>query len=129
MPHPGAHRLDEPGRGIPWCGCSPAEPTSVSHDVVEYSMRFLSFEVSLFACFFEFAVALLEDVLLSPFQFVLGCQVTYRTVQAARIVVLDVFGDEAFGIVEGQRRSGPDAFLLEGLVPPFDLAVALRIER
>lgn len=74
-------------------------------------MRFPSFEASLFACSFEFAVALVEDVLLSPFQLVLGCHVTYRAMQAPRVVVLDVFGDEPFGVVEGQRRSGPDAFL------------------
>ncbi len=92
--------FDEPGRGIPWCGCVPAEPTSVSHDGFEYSMALLSFEASLFACFFEFLVTVFVNLVLSPFEFVLGGDVAEGTVQSLRVVVFDVFGDESLGIAK-----------------------------
>ena len=89
-------------------------------------MSLLSFEASLLARVFEFSIAFVVNVFLSPFEFVLRGHVTDGAVQTPRIVVLDVVGDEPFGVVEGQRRSGSNAFLLEGFGAPLTLAAAFR---
>ena len=62
-------------------------------------------------------------------QAVVGCDVTDGTVQADVVVILYVVGDDAAGILGRQRHLDAEAIALEGFVPAFDLAVALRIVR
>ena len=63
----------------------------------------------------KLAVPCREDLGVAAFQFVSGGHESDGAVQP--------------GVVKRQRRLRPNAFGLERLVPPFDLAVALRIVR
>ena len=60
-------------------------------------------------------------------ELVLGRDVADGAVQADGVVVGDVIGHDAAGVVERQRHLDADAIALEGLVPAFDLAVGLRV--
>lgn len=108
-----AHRLDEPVRAIPWRGCSPAEPASVSPGIGQYSMALLSCRSPALPRGFEFLIAFVEDALFPPFEFVLGGHVADGAVQAPGVVMLDVSGHQTPCVVQGQGRSGPDALLFE----------------
>ena len=68
-----------------------------------------------------------EDLLVAAVELVLGRDVADGAVQADVVVMGDEVGDDAAGVVERQRDLDADALALEGLVPAFDLAVALRI--
>ena len=80
-----------------------------------------------FAGLGEFAVALCEDFLVASFEFVLGRDVADGAVQADVVVMGDVIGRRAAGVVERERHLDADALALDGFVPAFDLAVGLRI--
>jgi len=84
---------------------------------------------ALFAGLGQFAIAFGMDLLVASFEFVLGGDVTDGAVQADGVVVVDIIGDENTGLVEGQWHLDADALALEGFVPAFDLAIALRIIR
>ena len=57
-----------------------------------------------------------EDFLVTAFEFILGCEVVYRGVQADVVVINGVFVDDAASFFERKRHGDPDAFALEGLV-------------
>ena len=78
---------------------------------------------------FEFTVAGGEDLLVPPFEFVLGRDIADGRMQTNRVVVLDELADESPGVFQGQRRTRTDAFFLEDAMPALDLAVALGIVR
>ena len=80
-----------------------------------------------FAGLGELAVAFGMDGLVVAEEFVVGRDVTDGTVQADVVVMRDVVGDDAAGILERQRHLDADAIALEGFVPAFDLAVGLRV--
>ncbi len=67
--------------------------------------------------------------LVAAVELVLGRDVADGAVQADGVVMVDVIGHDAAGVVQRQRHLDADAVALEGLVPAFDLAVALRIVR
>ena len=84
----------------------------------------------LFSCFsgdFKFAVPFFEYLLLATFQLSLGSDVAQRAVQPFIIVVVDIIRYLSPGFFKGQWHFGPDAFMLDGLVKTFKLAVALRV--
>ena len=87
----------------------------------------LALLLAAFAGLGQFAVACVEDLLVAAFELVLGRDVADGAVQADGVVMVDVIGHDAAGVVERQRHLDADAFALEGLVPAFDLAVGLRI--
>lgn len=65
-------------------------------------------------------------MLLSSFEAIVGRDVAKGAVQADVVVMGNVIGHDAAGVVEGQWHQHTDAVALEGLVPAFDLAVGLR---
>jgi len=89
----------------------------------------LSHLLALFPCLGEFLIALQEDVAVAAVELGFGGDVFDGAVKADIVVIGDEIGDEAFGIVEGERHHGADALAFESLVPTFDLAVALGIIR
>jgi hypothetical protein len=82
-----------------------------------------------FACLGQFAVASGEDFLVPAIEFVLGCEVVYRGVQADVVVINGVIVDDALSFFERKGHGDPDAFALEGLVPALDFAIGLGIVR
>ena len=82
-----------------------------------------------FAGLGQFAIACGEDLLVAAVELVLGRDVADGAVQADGVVMGDVIGDDAAGVVERQRHLDADAIALEGFVPAFDLAVGLRDSR
>ena len=84
---------------------------------------FLTFSFPLFSCCFKFAIALFENLLISPVQIVCRSNVTERTVQADSMVILSVLSHNLPGVVKREGNTRADTFLLDGLVPTFDLAV------
>jgi len=84
---------------------------------------FLTFSFPLFSGCFKFAITLFENLLISPVQLVCRGNVTERTVQADSIVILYVLSHNLPGVVKRKGNTRADTFLLDGLVPTFDLAV------
>jgi len=84
-------------------------------------------QFAVFASLGQFAVASVVDFLSSGGEFILGGDIANGAVQADVVVVFDVIGDDASGVVEGEWHQGPDAIALERFVPAFDFAVGLRI--
>ncbi len=80
-------------------------------------------------CGFELAIALRPDFLLPTFEHGLGSDVAQGAVQADGVVVLEVTADQAASILERKRAAGTKALGFERLMPAFDLAVGLRVER
>ena len=79
--------------------------------------------------FFEFPVPLGEDRLLPARQLVGRSDVANRTVKPDLVVILHIAFHDPTGILQRQRRAGPDAFVLDRAVISFQLAVALWIIR
>jgi hypothetical protein len=77
----------------------------------------------------QFAIALVEDLLLSSGEHVCGRDVADGAVESSGVVMLDEVANDAASFFERQGNAGADAFALERLVPSFDLAVGLRIVR
>lgn len=71
----------------------------------------------------------MEDGLVASFQAVGGGDVSDGGVESDVVVVVDEGADFATCVVEGEGGLGSDAFALEGLMPSFDLAVALGVAR
>ncbi len=82
-----------------------------------------------FAGIGQFAVALVEDFLVTAVEFILGRHIADGAVQAEVVVMGDVFGHEPPRVVEGEGDLDADAIALDGFVPAFDFAVGLRIVR
>jgi hypothetical protein len=80
-----------------------------------------------FAGLGQLAVASIEDFLVAAFELVLGRDVADSAVKTDGIVMEDIIGNEASGVVERQGDHDTDALALEGLVPAFLFAVGLRI--
>ena len=80
-----------------------------------------------FAGLGQLAIAGLVNLLVAAIEFVLGRDVADGAVQADRVVVQDVIGHDAAGVIERQRGEHADAIALKRLVPAFDFAVALGI--
>jgi hypothetical protein len=78
---------------------------------------------------FEFAVASVQDLLGTTFEFVLGRDVADGRMQANCVVVFDELADDAACVFEGERGARANTFFLEDAMPAFDLAVALGIVR
>ena len=74
---------------------------------------------------FEFAVARRENLGVVDFEFVFGRDESDGAVQSDLGVTRHELGHDTSSVVERQRRLRSDAFGLEGLVPPLDLAVRL----
>ena len=78
-------------------------------------------------CSFELAVPVLEDVLISASELVVRRDVAKRTVESDPVVVFDEVTDDTASFFDVLRCLVPEVFGLERAVPPFELAVALRI--
>ena len=66
---------------------------------------------------------------MSVFQSVFGRDIADGAVEPDRVVMVDEFAGNRFGLVQVQRRLLTDAISLERTVPAFDLAVAFGIVR
>src|SRR5262249_22197947 len=76
---------------------------------------------------FALLVARGADVLRAPGEEVVGRDVPDRAVQPHAVVVLDEVVDDASCVLQRRRRRDADGIALEGLVPPLQLAVRLRV--
>jgi len=77
----------------------------------------------------QLTVALGKHDLLTPMQLVLWRHIAYGAVKSLGVVVFHELIHYALGILERQRCARPDALRLDRLVPTFDLAIALGVER
>jgi hypothetical protein len=77
---------------------------------------------------FQLAVAFRVDLLLTTRQHVLRRDLAGGTVQADVVVMLHVALDQTPCIFQRQRRSRPNAFAFQRLVPALDLTVGLSIQ-
>jgi hypothetical protein len=73
----------------------------------------------------ELAVPFGEDRRGATGQLIRRGDVADRTMQADVVVMGHELRDQSPRVLQAQRRLDPDAFALEGLMPPLDLPVAL----
>jgi hypothetical protein len=62
----------------------------------------------------------------AAFEHVPGRDIADGAVQADLVIVGNVVGDDAAGLVKGERDGDADAVAFEGFVPAFDFAVRLN---
>jgi hypothetical protein len=96
------------------------------HSGLTGSMTFL---LPPFAGGFQLAVASCQNLLVTPLQLVLGCDVTDGRMQTNRVVVFDKLGHDPSSVFQGQRCSRTNALFLEDAMPAFNFAVALGVVR
>jgi hypothetical protein len=65
----------------------------------------------------EFSVSLLEDLMLSAFEFVFRGNVSDGAVKPDVVVVVDELGDQASGVIERERGFRSETAVLKGFVP------------
>jgi len=130
---PEAHRLDEPRQSIPWPVALPQGRPPFRLATVTLRDSGFVFQLSLLPALlarrFQFLVALGMYRGLAAFEHVVRRDVANRAVQMYRVVVGREFAHDAPCILQTQGGLGPDAFAFEGLMPPFDFSVGLRVVR
>ncbi len=82
-----------------------------------FSRSLLPTNLTLFSRLLQLPIPLGVDLRLTPGEHVLRCDVANRAVQADVIVMLDVALHQTPCIVQGKRRSRPDALSFERFVP------------
>jgi hypothetical protein len=90
-------------------------------------MYLLHLDSPLFSGGLKLLVSFFKDVFILAVQFVRRSDVADGTVEADGVVTRDVLCHKMPGLVKRKRRLRTDAFSLERLVKPFQLAVRLRI--
>ena len=76
----------------------------------------------------KLSVEFVEGLPVSAFETILRCEIDNRTVQALRVVEMDVLLDLLVGLILAQRNLGSYAFLLDRLVVALQFSVALGIK-
>src|SRR5437870_7686830 len=77
----------------------------------------------------EFAVSLLPDLRVPPFEAIVRCDVADRTVKPRGVVLLHEVSNHPARILQAEWRLWAHGLGLQGAVPALDLAVRLRVVR
>ena len=78
---------------------------------------------------FELPISLFDDELISAFEAIYRSDVADPTVEPHIVILVHEAGYDPPSIIHGERHTRADALPFERLVPPFDLPIALGIER
>jgi hypothetical protein len=109
-----------------WCGSGAGIDASLC---LPLFMTRLPLTTASRAGFGDFPVAGFVHHLIAAERFVAGRHIADRAAQPLVVVVSNETCNQPRGIYQRQRHQGTDAIASKGLVPAFDLSVALRIVR
>src|SRR5439155_9535090 len=111
------------------CRCVNSALSANGSNPFHPSRRPLAAILPLFLRRVQLPIPLGLNLLLVPGEHVLWSDVADGTVQANVVVVLHITLDQAPCVFQRQRRSRPNAFAFQRLVPAFQLSVRLRVAR
>ena len=89
----------------------------------------MPWQLALLAGLLQFAVTLPVYLRLSPREHIVWRDVPDRAVQPDMVIAIYILLNQALRVFQRQRRSRPNAFAFQRLVPAFQLAIRLRVAR